>query len=75
MARLSGYNSGHERTEVLFGAGSGECRLQCMLMVLELLLSVDYLLLQLQKQSLTKTTQKTPLVEFQYISEGSFGCK
>lgn len=63
MARLSDYNSGHERTEVLFGAGSNECRLQCMLMILELLLSIDYLLLQLQKQNLTKT-KKASLAEF-----------
>lgn len=41
MPRLSDHNSGHERIEVLFGAGSGECRLYCTLVVLEHSLSVD----------------------------------
>lgn len=42
MPRLSDHNSGHGRIEVLFGAGSGECRLEGVLLALELLLSVDY---------------------------------
>lgn len=53
MARLSDHNSGHERIQVLFDTGSGECRLYYMLGILELLLSADYLLPQLQKQNKT----------------------
>lgn len=69
MARLSDHNSGHERIQVLFDAGSGERRLHYMLRVLELLLSVDYLLLQLQKQNLK---QMKSLAELWYTSEDSF---